>query len=106
MFGGCLILHFLSILVSFLDNRQFGMRIRYREAGVGRLLGAMEKQGPVHDVPGLRRTVNEDDLQCPLASGVLGPGVGSHEGPLSEPIRAVIIIWPLRQDHGPRHNYE
>ena len=81
--------------MSFLDHRQFRVRVGHGEAGVGRLLGAVEQQGPVHDVSGLWGTVNKDDLQGPLASRILGPGVGGHEGPFCEPILAIIIIWPL-----------
>ena len=86
--------------MSFLDDRQFGVRVGHGEAGVGRLLGPVKQQGPVHDMPGLRGAVNEDDLQGPLAPRILGPCVGGHEGPFGEPILAVIIIWALRQDHG------
>ena len=86
--------------MSFLDDRQFGVRVGHREAGVGSLLGPVKQQSPVHDVSGLRGAVNEDDLQGPLAPRILGPGVGGHKWPFGESIRAVIIIRALRQDHG------
>ena len=37
--------------------------------------------------------------------GVLGPGVGGHEGPLGESVLAVVIVDPLRQDHGSVYKY-
>ena len=96
-------LHFLSTLVSLLHHRQLAVGIRDWKVGVGRVLGAVQEQRPVHDVTWLSWTMNESNLQRPLASRVLSPGVGGHEGPLGESILTIIIIWSLRQNHGAKN---
>jgi len=94
-----MILHFLPTLVGFLYDSQLGVGIADWEVGVGGVLGAVKEQSPLADVSRLHGSVDEGDLQRPLAPRVLGPGVGGHEGPLGEPVRGIVVIGSLRQNH-------
>lgn len=101
-------LHLLLVLVRLLDDGQLGVGVRHGQVGVRRVAGAVEHQRPLLEealVGGgillvLRR--GEPHLERPLASGVLCPRVGGHEGPLGESVVAVVVVGPRREDHGAR----
>ena len=81
--------------MGLLDDRELGVRVADGEVGVGSVLGAVEEQRPLADVARLGGSVNKGNLQGPLASGILGPGVGCHKGPFGEAILTVVVIGSL-----------
>ena len=82
--------------MGFLDDRQLGVGVADGKVGVRSILGAVKEESPLADVTRLGRSINEGNLQRPLSSWILGPGVGCHEGPFGEAVLAVVVIGSLR----------
>ena len=68
-------------------------------SGVGRVLGAVQHQGPLEQFALLGSVRVEDDDQFPGAARVLRPVVRRHERPFVEAVDAVGVLGTLAEDH-------
>lgn len=73
--------------------------------GVRRHLSSMQHQCPLKQNALLWFLGVKDDKEFPGATGVLGPGMCGHEGPLCEAISGIIILGSLAQDQGSASQY-